>query len=159
MAGFLKTATVDVVAKQEYESGCFWSVFLPYIKLFYIPTPFFARTQSSTHAMLQLELLSIETAIFSLQCMLKNADCREGLLKENLNDYIICMPWHVPPSLRSKADNLVSTLGMYTQLQPPKLSVLAKAKIAKMWFGLERMVEVHSAQEIVTDIYGHTLSD
>ena len=77
-----------------------------------------------------------------------NTECLEGLLKEELNDYIICMPGHVPSQLHEKARTLVTTLGTHVQLQPPSLGVLARAKLAKMHFGLDKMLQVYSIQQL-----------
>lgn len=156
MARFFQGPTHEAVAEQEVNSGCFWSVFLPYVKLAYIPTPSLdnsTKSDYSTNApLMRLQLLSILTALFGLQCMLFNKESREGLLKENLMDYIICLPWVVPSELTTIAEGTVTSLSAHVQLQPPRLSVLAKAKLAKMHFGLEKVFHLHSIQELYSEI-------
>ena len=154
MSTFLITATPSVVTEREQENGFFWCIFLPFLKLLYIPTPsFVTRTDCDLDevSLSSLWLLGIESAIFGLQCMLANDRCRGGLLKEGLIDYFVCLPGHVPPQLQEKARTLVASLGTHVQLQPPSLGVLARAKLAKMHFGLEKMIHVHSVHEVFSE--------
>ena len=229
MSGFLSRATPAAIYKQEYESGCFWSVFLPYVKLPYMPrpklnssgnladtpatclispasaitvndrlnspvctdtklnpdpknkmnssakcsndeisveSPMSPRMQnddtsiseetppdSVVETMSNLQQVSTETIVFSLRVMFMNEDSRKGLMKEKLCDFIVCLPSYLPDSLHEKAKELVSMLGAQMQLQPPKLSQLAKARLAKMYFGLERMLQVHSVNELYAELY------
>ncbi len=62
------------------------------------------------------------------------------LLREELEDFITCSPSYVPKSLKPQAKETVQIVGSGMQLQPPKLVNLAKAKLAKMYFGLERVM-------------------
>ena len=97
-----------------------------------------------------LQLLGIESAIFCLQCFLCNSELGyvETLQKEGLIDYFVCLPGHIPPQLQEKARTLVASLGTHVQLQPPSLGVLARAKLAKIHFGLEKIIHVHSRQDL-----------
>ena len=214
MSGFLEHSTPAAIHKQEDDSGCFWSVFLPYIKLPFLPAPRLdssgnlddstaARVISAdsvvsrnnclsndaecsdevsvespmspqiqsddtdvdkelpldndsanpTTAMSDLLRVSMECVIFGLQVMIVNEDSRKGLLKEKLCDFIVCLPAYLPSSLQAKAKGLVSILGSHLQLQPPRLSLLAKARLAKMHFGLERMLQVHSVHQLFAELY------
>ena len=230
MSEFLSSITnPSTIAKQEYENGFHWVVFLPYVKLLYVPSP---RLNSSgnladpldsstrtvgtaneisrssglsvsahtctddqlnphlkcaecgntgvsmesslsplplgntsvrevppdssiaTVTLSNLLQLSTETTIFSLQVIFSNESGRKGLLKNRVFcDYIQCLPSYLSGSLREKAKGLVSLLGAHVQLQPPRLSLLAKARLAKMHFGLERMLQVHSMHELYAELY------
>ena len=86
-------------------------------------------------------MLSLRTILLSLQNMLGRADHREVLLKEGLEDYVVCMPTHVPLSLREQAKELVRIIG-HIALQPPRLVHLAKAKLAKMHFGMQTIIQM-----------------
>ena len=151
-------ATVRSVSEQECKRGFFWSVFLPYVKLLFVPD----RTQNSTNSVSpglnisSLQLLSTESVLFCLQCTLDNVESRESFLTEKLNDYVVCMPWHVPMVLREKAKSVLHTLSKHTQLQPPRLSILAKAKLAKMQFGLVKMIKMSSMHELLAWEYLYT---
>ena len=123
------------------------------MKLLFVPnTPQNSMTPSnepSKPSISSLQILSIESVLFSLQCVLNNPDSCQSFLAEELNEYVVCVPWHVPQDLREKASSFLRVLGTHTQLQPPRLSVLAKTKLAKMHFGLERMIKMSSLYELL----------
>ena len=87
-------------------------------------------------------MLSQRTILLSLRNMLGRDNHRTVLLREGLEDYVTCLPQYVPPSLREEARELVRIVASGVQLQPPKLVNLAKAKLAKMHFGLQRVVHL-----------------
>ena len=150
MTRFLTNATVDSVSEQESSLGFFWSTFLPYLKLLFMPnTPRNSTTPRNDPSISSLQLLSIESVLFCLQCMLNNPDSHQSFLAEELNEYIVCVPWHVPQELKEKASSFLRVLSTHTQLQPPRLSVLAKTKLAKMQFGLEKMIKMSSLFELL----------
>lgn len=103
---------------------------------------------SACVSMTVLQHLSVKSALFALKCMVLNKDNRSGLLSEGLNDYILCIPSHVPAQLRPQAEELVAALASHTRLQPPKLSSIAKAVLAKACYGLEHMIEMTSLQQL-----------
>ena len=63
------------------------------------------------------------------------------------------MPWHVPVVSRDKAVALLRELGRHVRLEPPRLCNIAKAKLAKTHFGLERVAKVTSVGEIFKSVY------
>ena len=72
------------------------------------------------------------------------------LTEEGLVDFVTCLPWHVDTTSREKAKEMVFELSGHLRLQPPKLSNLARAALAKMHFGLEKVVSV-SSMELARD--------
>lgn len=149
---FLSSATPKQIAIKEYQTSCFWAVLLPYVKLVYAHTPSIASSEAlSGPGLPSLQLLATEFAVFFLHCILSNKQlCYiDTLLREKLVDYIICLPAHMPnQQLRNKAQDLVQELGLSVQIQPPSLTTLAKAKLAKMQFGLEKVIGIHSVQQL-----------
>ena len=147
MEAFLKANSYLQIRSTEIRRGFDCSVFIPYVKLAYIPNV--PKTDGGTVS--RLQLLSLQIAIFSLQNMLGRERCREFLLKEGLLDYVICMPQHVPPSLRPQSEELVKIVVSSPDIPvgPPKLLNLVKAKLAKMHFGLENVLSL-SVSEIVS---------
>ena len=145
MSQFLAYATPSVLAEKERLDSYYWSVLLPFVKLVYAPYYLHWQMQLSS-----LQLLGIGSAIFCLQCFLCNSELGyvETLQKERLIDYFVCLPGHIPPQLQEKARTLVASLGTHVQLQPPSLGVLARAKLAKIHFGLEKIIHVHSRQDL-----------
>lgn len=181
MSKFLAEVDADALAQHEKSTGCFWSVFEPFVKLLYIPnTPLVAEeeeveaeeyppsflsqdnvntsSQSRDHTISRLQLLAIQTTLLALYMMLLDREdghaCVEGMQRENLISFIITAPSHVPTALRREAIKLTQRLGSHMTLQPPSLVSLAKASLAKFHFGLERVLRMRSPHELVEEYYG-----
>ena len=150
MQEFLKSTSYKTIKDGEIKHWYVWSTFLPYVKLLYIP-----HCPVTTDGMMRkLQLLSMELILFGLQNMLSRENHRAMLVKEGLVDYIVCCPNHVPQLLRDQAKELVHliTSSSDIQQQPPKLTSIVKANVAKMHFGLDRTLSL-SVGEIVTDFF------
>ena len=156
MEKFLKIADYQKIAAKLKEVDLICAKLLPSVRLAFGPRP---HRQVSSRILehtgpriTQLQELSIETAILSLQCMLVNSRLQRCLVKEGLVEYVFCLPSVVPPSCKQRALNLVAMVTEAMQLNPPKLVTIAKAKVAKMHFGLDRVRET-SAEELYHEIY------
>ncbi len=130
MADFLQKATYQDIMEGEIKQHCIWTTLVPYVKLLYHPS-------SSSSG---LDMLSLQTILLSLQNMLGRENHIKILLSEGLEDFITCSPSYVPESLKPQAKEMVQIVRSGMQLQPPKLVNLAKAKLAKMYFGLESVM-------------------
>ena len=73
----------------------------------------------------------------------------EGLVKEGLVDYTMCLPAVLPGECQPRARSLVNELGKHRQLQPPSLCTLAKAHTAKTFCGLQPVMEMNSIGEFL----------
>lgn len=154
MESFLSNAsyTYQSIQEGEVKHWYVWSTFIPYIKLIYLPVPRLQQPEPQENdIMWKLHMLSLQTILLSLQNMLSRDNHREVLLTEGLEDYITCIPSYLPESLRDQAKELVQIVGAGTQLQPPKLVHLVKAKLAKVHFGLDRIVTM-TVGEIISEI-------
>ncbi len=154
MDDFLQTADYKEIRMHEVQNGYIWSTLVPFIKLVYLPHTL-APCEGSQ--LTRLQELCIEAGVFSLQNMLSGDEGRAVLVEEGLVEYVTCMPWHIPEGLvaRGRAHDLVAELCQKSQLQPPSLSSLARAKLAVMHFGLERMLGVVSVQRLLADVCKH----
>ena len=139
MAAFLQKATYIALKKGEEEYEQVWATFLPYIRVLYIREP---SNLASIKLATQMHHLSLQTILLSLQNMLSCDYHRKVLFKEKLEDYVTCLPAHVPPSLKGQARELVQIIASGLQLQPPTLFNLTKAKLAKMHFGLQDLMNM-----------------
>ena len=146
MESFLQVNTFKKIRELEIKHKFNCSIFIPYVKLAYLP-----NAPISNGLLGKLQLVSLQLAIFSLQNMLGRQTHRELLQKEGLLDFVICMPQYVPPSLRPQAEELVQMVVSSPDIPegPPKLLNLVKARLAKMHFGLERILLL-SVSEIVS---------
>ena len=144
--------TADPYELMRFEETCrfSWSIFFPYVKLLYIPnTP--ASTGSAV--LTKLQSLSIQVTIFCLISSLSRPSHQEIMVDEGLLDYVICMPWYVPGEVKAKADLVVRALAAHKPLQPPSLASIAKAKLAKVHFGLDRVVSMESIHDLFIELY------
>ena len=142
MENFFLSTTYHTIMEREVKGDSVWSTFVPYVKLAYIPdTP-------QPEAVRKLQLLSLQTVIFSLQNMLGRENHRQVLKREGLVDYVTCMPFYVAETLKPRARELVQMLASSgdLQVQVPTLVNLVKAKLAKMCFGLEGVLTMSVAE-------------
>lgn len=197
MSKFIDEVEPDTLAWHEKSTGCFWSVFEPFVKLLYVPnTPLVAEeeekeegeeeeeereaeeereeeegspsflsqdnvnvsSQARVHIISKLQFLAIRTILLALYMMFLDREdgheCVQGMQRENLINFIIAVPSHVPTALRGEATKLTQRLGQHMTLQPPSLASLTKASLAKFQFGLERVLRVRSPHELVEEYYG-----
>ena len=161
MTEFFKAQPYEEVLKWEQDHDFFWSTLLPLISALYIPnTPTAAASGMATSDLdgpdsrvtepgliERLQLLSIETILFGLQVMLSRENQRKILAKEGLVDYVRCLPAHVPKSLLPQAKRVVDIVSPNADKQtPPSLLVTTKAHLAKMYFGLNKILELSVGQ-------------
>ena len=156
---FLNTAHHQVIQQHEAKNGYIWSTIVPFVNLAYFPylNPKYVPSCSSSdehQTTRQLQLLCIEAGVFSLQNMLSGTQVREILIQEELVDYVVCMPWYVPPGSRAqkRAHELVSCLGQTMQLQPPRLVTMVRAKLAALHYGLEKVLRTTSIHALLAEI-------
>ena len=76
-------------------------------------------------------------------------------MQEGLLDYQVSMPWIFPHDWpeRRNASRLVAFLSQHMQLQPPTLINLAKARLASMHFGLEKVLGTDSVHDLLQEVY------
>jgi hypothetical protein len=150
MSEFLESTTYEQIREAEIEHWYVWQTFMPYVKLAYVPE----RVHPLSEDLKTLRRLSLQVVIFGLQNMLGRSKHREVLVQENLLDYVVCMPWFVPPPLKQQAKGLVLMLTGYSDInmQPPQLLSIAKASVAKAHLGLEKVAKL-SAGEIATEVF------
>eukprot|EP00731_Ephydatia_muelleri_P038357 Em0731g2a len=129
-----------------------WCTILPHVRLLY--------TQDEESELASaLKFYSIEI-LLGLHSMLRRKNHCMVILNEGLVDYIVCLPSHVPETLRSKARGLIQLLSSEGNItvHPPRLINLAKAKLAKMYFGHEFVLST-PVSEIVNRILLHNMCD
>ena len=145
---YLRTISYETIREEEIQESYDWLTIEPFVKLLYIPSV--GQTEGLVG---QVQLLSLQLVLFVLQNMLGRESQRELLLKERLLDYVVCTPQYVPPLLRSQAEELVKMLVSSPDIPegPPRLLNLVKAKLAKVHFGLEKVLSL-SVSEIVSNV-------
>lgn len=132
MKTFLRENTYDQLHEAELETTYFWSTYKPFVQLVYIH---YHRLTSGPLAqkvpLIQPLLLTcLQAGIFSLQNMCLSEDSANILEKEELVDYLTCLPWCVPQELRGEAEVLVRIVGTKIRPRPPTLQNIVKATLA-----------------------------
>ena len=146
MEEFLLTPKYIEVTKKELKNTFVWTTFLPYVRLLY------TQDEEIEYAS-ALKLCSLQIVLLGLHSMLMRENHCKVIVDEGLVDYIVCLPSHVPETLRSDAWGLIRLLSSEGNIavHPPRLMNLAKAKLAKMYFGLEFVLNT-PVNEIVSKI-------
>ncbi len=133
-----------------------WGTFLPYLRYLYKPSAIESVTAENAvakggHSRTHLHITCCNVLLYGLETVLGGYIDHhlEILVKEGLLDYTICLPAVLPGECQPRARSLVNELGKHRQLQPPSLCTLAKAHIAKMFCGLQPVMEINSIGEFV----------
>ena len=157
MNQFLSDAHPSTITRYDEEQSCVWSTLLPYVKLFYLPDyQLLHRIETILNCYPNFRALldaSVNMSLFFLHSKVGRKYTCEILVKEGLLDYIIALPWYVDPKFQERARALVNELGSHVQLQPPRLCNIAQAKLAKMYFGLEKVVRFCSPVDLIRSIH------
>ena len=152
MEQFLSEVQPSVISKYEDEKKNAWSTMLPYVELFYLPDHHQKVALSSDPSLLKLHQASMNMILFFLHSKLGRDYICKILVKEGLLDYVVVLPWYVDSKYEEAAKALVIELGSHVRLQPPGLCSIAKAKLAKMYFGLKKVVKSHSPVDLIRSV-------
>ena len=104
----------------------------------------------------KLHELGIETALLAMEVMvLKDpVEARKKLTEEKILSYTLCLPANLPYCIRERANviaNKLHTCGQDPPYNIPKLEIMAKARLAKMYFGLKKVMD-RNADELNLEI-------
>ena len=165
ISDFFEKTTPREIRDHEVKNGYKWSTVVPFVKVVYCPRknrkfsmenhkdPNTDHDSDSAATLDTLAVHCIETGVFSLQNVLQDEEIRDVLVREGLVDYVTSMPWNVPHGTRvhQRSKELVAFLGQHMQLQPPSLVNLSKARLASLYFGLDKVFKAFSVHELVSD--------
>ena len=152
MNRFLSETYPEVIRTYEEEKECVWATLLPYIKLFYVPPSLRKDSDSSCPHFRELVQASERMILFFLHSKMSRRYSHDILVKEGLVDYVVSLPWHTSAGSRSMADAVVAELHSHVKLQPPKLCSIVQAKLARLHFGLEKVVACHSPVDLIRSL-------
>ena len=137
----------SIVRAYEINAEFFWGSSLPSLTSLYRPDD--VESQVATPIMEKLLKLCIQTLLHVLRIILGCHTNLIILLNEDLFDYALCLPWIVPSHSHAKALEVVQEVCKLTQVQPSSLQSLAKAKLAKMEYGLRRVLLAVSISDLL----------
>lgn len=151
MSQFINNTKTEAIRKYENDRGTIWATLLPYVKQAYLPNS--PTTSDEIPLLTELQLLSLRVILLFLHSKVSMPMYHALLVKENLLDFIVCLPWRTPPSCRSEARALASELcSSMPGVNPPRLCNIAKARLAKLHLGLEQVLKM-SVGEIASYFY------
>lgn len=99
-----------------------------------------------------LQQASLEIILYFLHTKVTRDYHCNVLVEEDLIDFVTCLPWYMTGSSKQKAQDIVAELRTHIRLQPPRLINLARAVLAKMHFGLEKVIKVNSPIELAREL-------
>ena len=128
----------QMIIQYQEDAGHFFLTFQPVIHVLYRPT---------YNIQPQLQTICQELIVVSLLTRKNNY---EVLIKEDLLDYVTCLPWHTSGSVQQRAKELVTMIQQASDvsIQPPSLLNITKATVAKYYCGLDKILQL-SVPELV----------
>lgn len=163
----MEMASPHVIAlrEKEFHPKFGFSSLFPFLKLLLSPPVESSRyatgyaprrLEPETIMVRKLHDLGIETALLGMEVMvLKDPEeARKKLLEEKVLSYALCLPASMPYRIRDRANVIVNklrTCGTKTPVMIPKLGIMAKARLAKMYFGLKKVMD-RSAEELNLEV-------
>ena len=154
MSDTLEAASPAEIRQYEEKEKFEWGTFLPYLQYLYKPTVNIEAV-GVEHSN-DCEDIGVKLYINCCSVLLNGLENALGrelhlkvLLREGLLDYTMCLPAVLPGECQTRARSLVNELSKHRKLQPPSLCTLAKAHIAKMFCGLQAVMEMNSLGEFV----------
>jgi len=140
------------IGQLECEENVTWGSFAPLMYL-YEPCIHFNETEDLNKPMEELYHFSIDTLLHSLQSTVWRKEHVEVLIEEELLDFVVMAPWFMPSNSQERASRVVHQLTKVQSLQPPSLSIICKAKVAKMKLGLIGVTDkVKSLSQIYSEL-------
>ena len=122
------------IGRVEFKQGLLWRSFV----LVYLYEPYLSFNNSTKmdKYLESLYHLSINTLLNSLESTMWQKGHVQFLIEEELLDFVVMAPWFVPSGSQERAHRVVHQLTKVQSLQPPSLTNICKAKVAKLRVGL-----------------------
>ena len=122
------------IGRVEFKQGLLWRSFV----LVYLYEPYLSFNNSTKmdKYLESLYHLSINTLLNSLESTMWQKGHVQFLIEEELLDFVVMAPWFVPSGSQEIAHRVVHQLTKVQSLQPPSLTNICKAKVAKLRVGL-----------------------
>ena len=146
----------EVIRTYEIEQDFIWGTFLPYVSFLYAPDPDIHCTLcgvgSAPSLIVKLHHQACDILLQYLQNTLSRQIHVDTLVEEDLLDFLVAMIWNISPKSQEKAKKVYKEVAKFQQIQPPSLSSLAKAKLAKTKWGLKKMRDVEYVSHLLNSM-------
>ena len=140
------------IGRVEFKQGVLWRSFV----LVYLYEPYlsFNNPTKMDNYWKSLYFLSINTLLNYLESTMWQKGHVQFLIDEELLDFVVMAPWFVPSCSQERAHRVVHQLTKVQSLQPPALTNICKAKVAKFRFGLINNTDkVKSSLQISSELF------
>ena len=136
----------------EEGRGIVWGTFIHSIHCLYEPTstPQYVADLIRSSIIESLRSKSLNVMLVYLQSCLCRSDHVEVLINEQMFDYVLMLPWTLPPHLHDKASLIVQGLSKFRPIKPTSLLILSKAILAINTCGLHELSQVNSISELLS---------
>jgi len=138
------TYNPEIIREYEISQGLVWGTFLPYITFLYAPGP--DQSTSGCSEISDLHRCACDVLVHCLENALGRESHVSTLIHEELLDYLVALTWIIPGE---RIRNVIREVAKFRQLQPPSLTSLAKAKLAKSQWGLKKLFEMQSMSHLL----------
>ena len=101
-----------------------------------------------------LEISAVKCILLHLQVVLSQPEVRVGLGHKDIGEYLVCLPWGLPPSLKPYAQELVSFVHKFKPLPIPKLSIMVRSCVARSYLEFDKL-QKEKAGEGILDRVAH----
>ena len=140
----------EVIQTYEIKEGLIWESVLPYVTFLYAPDTdiycILCGVGSAPSLIVKLRHQACVILLQYLQITLSRQIHVDTLVEEDLLDFLVAMIWNISPESQEIAKKVYKEVAKFQQIQPPSLSSLAKAKLAKTKWGLKKMRNVKPAE-------------
>ena len=100
-----------------------------------------------------LKELSVQVLIHSLHNALGREIHVKILVKEGLLDYLVALKWLLPELSRDMLQRCLDDVSKFTAIKPPSLCCMARARLAKDFLGLEKVLDSTSLSDFLINIH------
>ena len=125
------------IGKLDYYNGITLGSFEP---LMYLYEPYmylgFKKSSKVDNHLESLYHHSIHILLNSLECAMWRKEHVQVLIEQELLDFVVMATWFVPSCTQERAHRVVHQLTNMQSVQPPPLTTICKAKVAKLKVGL-----------------------
>ena len=148
LRSFLKTANYKTLSIFEKDREIFWGTISPLVKALYQKEDKQQTEEVNFFAPCKLTLLLALLALLS-----REYHC-EVLVKENMIDFVVCLPWYTTGVVQERAMELVCMIRRSPdiQYQPPSLLNICKAAVSMYYCGLDDVTSL-SVPELASKLW------
>lgn len=148
MKTFLATADLNKIINMTHKYNIYIPNLLPMFSLLFHPKsqPRTLLPAYSLELVTELEETATKVILFHLRVVLSRAQVREGLKESDIAEYLVCLPWGLPPRIKAAAQELVSYVHQYKPLPVPKLSTMVRSLVAQSYLEFDKLQKMKAGE-------------